>query len=610
MAFTDLGMIPERVRGLRQRNQQRDVRNSEIQAVRRGNFDAVAPDLFGGIFKKPVVANLIDTSARDMAAVMAPLPAINCSSSSMVTETAKRFADKRTKIANSYVSDSNLEVQHLTGCDQYITFGQQVYAVEPCWEEQKPKIRIKDGIGAYGVVDSSGRTSEIAMVFYKDWYQICADYPELEVIGKEFPMAYASGTIEVVHYVNKQRTVCYLPHMRNYVLEDAPNPWGFCNYHLARRPGLDDEVRGAFDDMIYVQFARHRLESLLIEGVEKSVRAPLVVGEDVDDVAYGPDSIIHTRGGAASVGRARIDMPPGAFTAGEMLKQELHIGTMAPEARSGTIDASVVTGRGVQQLMAGFSSQIAAAQTVLKHAIECVVEMCFAMDEALWPNITKEVTGKQAGVPYAITYKPSKDIAGDHSVTATYGFAAGLDPNRALVFLLQADGAGVISKDYLRRNLPVDIDAAEEETKIAVEQSRNALIQSFAALAQSIPQMAAMGGDPTEPIRQMANFIQLLEKGKTVEQAATEALAPPPPPPAPVAGPDVAAAGAPDGLGGGGGAPGFDQATGLPGQLKPGLATEGPNGRPDLNMLLAGLTSRGAPNLQANVSRLKPTGTG
>jgi hypothetical protein len=40
--------------------------------------------------------------------------------------------------------------------------------------------------------------------------------------------------------------------------------------------------------------------------------------------------------------------------------------------------------------------------------------------------------------------------------------------------------------------------------------------------------------------------------------------------------------------------------------LKQGIATEGPNGRPDLQMLFAGLTGKGQPTLQAGVSRMNP----
>lgn len=47
---------------------------------------------------------------------------------------------------------------------------------------------------------------------------------------------------------------------------------------------------------------------------------------------------------------------------------------------------------------------------------------------------------------------------------------------------------------------------------------------------------------------------------------------------------------------------------GLPGSaFRPGtMPTRGPGGRPDLNMLFAGTTASGQPNLQAGVSRMMP----
>jgi hypothetical protein len=325
----------------------------------------------------------------------------------------------------------------------------------------------------------------------------------------------------------------------------------------------------------------------------------LIVGDDVNDIPYGPDAVIRTRNGAGSVARAQLALPAQVFSAGEQLKEEIRIGANAPEARSGNIDASVITGKGVQALMGGFSSQIAVGQAVLADAFEHALMLCFAVDEKLFGDHEKEIRGTQGGSPYSLKYKPSRDIAGDHTVKATYGFAAGMDPNRALVFLLQADGAGIISKDYLRRNLPVDIDASDEEAKINVEIARRSLIESLSGLAQSIPQLAASGQDPLHTIQQMAKFIELVEKGKTVEQAAIAALTPPEPPPAPPGAPDAGAGPA--------GPEGFQQ-NGLPSGLTPGAVSEGPNGRPDLNMMLATLNTRGQPQLQAAVSRQSPTG--
>jgi hypothetical protein len=193
-------------------------------------------------------------------------------------------------------------------------------------------------------------------------------------------------------------------------------------------------------------------------------------------------------------------------------------------------DASVITGKGLQQLAAGFNTQIATGQTVIKDAFKQGSRISFMMDEKLFGDMTKEIRGNDNGVPYRITYTPKKDIAGDYSTDISYGAAAGLDPNRSLVFLLQSDGAGLLSKDYIRRNLPIDLNAVEEERKIAVEQTRLAVIQSMDAMAQAIPQMAAGGQDPSPIVAKLAKFVQLIQNGKTVEDAAAQAMAPEPPP--------------------------------------------------------------------------------
>jgi hypothetical protein len=593
----DLGPIPARVAALRARDALRDQRVSEVQAIRRGDFEAIAPDLFSDEFKRPVVANMIDTSARDMAGILAPLPAFNCSASTMLNESAKRFADKRTKIARHYVDCSELELQmNDKGADHYNSFGLVVGCVEPDFEDGTPHILIESSIGAYAVWNKRGRTVEFARVYFQDWFTLCAQYPQVKHLERNHPMAIQNGRVEVVKYCSDSRVVVYLPKLGDAVLEDMPNPLGKCYYHVAKRPNFEDTPRGAYDDVVWVQLARHRIQMLLMEGVDKAVRAPLVVPMDVDDVPYGADAVIHTNAGANAVGRARLDMPPQAFSAVEQLKAEQQIGSMASEARSGQTDASVITGRGLQALAAGFDTQIAVGQTVLKSFYKHLIQLCFEMDEKIFGAREKEIRGNDSGVPYAIKYRPNRDIDGDHSVDITYGFAAGLDPNRALVFLLQADGAGLVSKDYVRRSLPVDMNAMEEEKKIVMEQSRLGLVNAMSALAQSIPQLSAAGQDPMPIIAQQAKFIQLLGKNRSVEDAATEALMPPEPPPGSPGSPEAS---------GPGGASGF-QDSGLPGELKTNLAIEGPNGRPDLQQMFAGLTGTGQPNLQAGVSRYQP----
>ena len=599
-ALVELGDIPRKVDALRVKFRERDMRAMDVQAVRRGDFEHVAPDLFNDGWPRPIVANTIDTSARDMAAVIAPLPSFNCSASTLLTDKAKKFADKRTKIANNYISSSNLEEQMLVGADQYNTYGMLTLSVQPNALSKLPYVKVEDSYNTYPVWDRYGRTVQVARVMHRDALTLVAEYPELEPVIREMRHVLDGDRIEIIQYVDDHQVAVYAPQLKNHVLALSANPLGECFFICARKPALDSQIRGTYDDVIWVQLARHRFQMLAMEAADKAVRAPLVVPNDVGNIPIGPDAVIHTQQGAQSVGRAKLDVPTAAFASIAQLKDEMREGAMAPESRSGSIDASNITGRGIQELSAGWSSQINAAQTVFKRALRRSVELCFMVDEKFWPNHRKTVRGQEAGIPYEITYQPNKDIVGDHTVEIQYGMYAGLDPNRALVLTLQAQAAGLVSKDFARRQLPAGINAAEEEKRIEIEQMRDGLIQAMSALSQGLPAQMAQGQDPSPTLLKIAAIITGLQNNTSIEDVVAKAFAPTPPP---AQDPAALAAGGPAG---GGGPPSGFQGNGLPDGLTPGAATEGPNGRPDIASMFAGMTASGSPSLGASIVRKQP----
>jgi hypothetical protein len=596
-AFTTLGNIPEKVEGLRELYRQRDARAAQVQAVRRGDFEQVAPDLFNDDWPRPIVANLIDTSARDMAAMLAPLPKFSCSSSLMLAERAKKFADKRTKIANHYIDESDLQTNMQMGADQFNTYGMLTLQVEPCFDRRLPIIHVKDSFNTYPVWDRHGNTTAVARVFFRTLAQLRAEYSEAGNLADHGGIK--NDQLEVIEYVDDKVMVVYVPKLRNLVLERMANPVGKCTYVCIKKPSLDSEIRGTYDDVIWVQLARHRMQMLAMEAADKSVRAPLVVPPDVGDIPLGPDAVIHTQQGAQSVGRARLDVPQAAFAGIDQLRQEMQVGAMSPEARSGNIDASVITGQGVQALMAGFSSQIDSAQKAFIGAFKRALAICFQMDEKLWGEREKTIRGSDAGNPFELKYKAKRDINGDYSVDVQYGALAGLDPNRALVFVLQAQAAGLVSKEWAARQLPAGLNVAEEQKRLEIEAMRSGILNSVSALAQSIPQLVANGQDPSSVVHLVAMVTQGLQKGDPLEDIVAKVFAPQPPPAPPQGGVDPAT-GAPAG-----GVPGF-QDSGLPAGLQPGLATEGPQGRPDIQQFFASMGSNGQANLSGGVSRMAP----
>ena len=143
---------------VRAANQQRDNINSKVRAIRNGDYNTVAPGLFNDSeFDEPLVANLIDTTARDIAEVMSPLPAFNCQSASLNSNSDQKRQDLREAIANSYVQHSRLQNQMFDGADFYGSYGFMAYMVEPDFDSQMPCIYVDNSLNAYYALDGLGR---------------------------------------------------------------------------------------------------------------------------------------------------------------------------------------------------------------------------------------------------------------------------------------------------------------------------------------------------------------------------------------------------------------------------------------------------------------------
>ena len=585
-----MDQIGARVQTLRYRAHGRDQRNGDVQMVRQGKISQVYPNFFPDGIDQNVVANFIDIVARDLAEVIAPLPAVNCSAVNQTSDRARTFADKRTRIAANYFRLSDLQVQMYNGADQYITYGFLPFIIELDEEEQQPRIRLENPVGAYPEFDRYGRCVAFAKRYSMTLGELVAMFPEHEyqLLGKLGYKQDLNGMIEMVRYYDKDQSVLYLPSRNNMLLSQAKNPLGKMNVIIAKRPGPDGELRGQFDDVLGIQLLRNRFALLAMEAAEKSVQAPIVLPQDVQELQLGGDAVIRTAN-PQGVRRVELSLPQGAFTESQLLNEELRVGARYPESRTGNVNASVVTGQGVQALLGAFDTQIKSAQAIFQTALRDVISLCFETDEKLF-NFEKTIRGTDAGSPYQVTYLPSKDIKGDYSADVRYGMLAGLNPAQGLIFMLQALGGGLISKDMAMRELPFNVNVTLEQEKIEIEKMRDALIGSLAAYTQAIPQMASQGQDPSDIVRKIAEVIALRQKGKVIEDAIQDVFAVQNPPAGAqptVEQPVPAAPGAPVG--------------GTPQQgQQPEIQ---PQQKPELQTLLSTLTGAGASRSSARVTQ-------
>jgi hypothetical protein len=518
---------------LRTRSSARDQRMRDVLSVRQGDISKVFPSMFSEDYPKPLVANFIDVAARDLAEAMAPLPSFNCSATNMVSDSQRKAADTRTRIANYYVGSSDLQLQMYTGADWYNTYGLLPAIVEMDYETNNPRIRLLNPFGVYPEVDRFGRCISMTQVVVTDAETLASQYPEFydQIINKR---AYQTSSpyISMVRYHDKDQDLIYLPERENLVISRVKNQIGKCLARVVTRSSLDGEARGQFDDVLAVQLARARFAVLQIQAAEKSIQAPIAIPQDVQELALGPDAIMRSSQ-PQNIRRVPLELPPGVFTESGVLERELRLGARYPESRSGDISASVVTGRGVQALQAGFDTQIKSAQAQFARLFMELVSLCFEIDEIVFGSMTKSIKGTDDGTPYTMKYVPSRDIKGEYGVDVRYGIMSGMDPNRAIIALLQMRSDKLVSRDYVRREIPMDLNVTQEEQRVDIEEMRDSLRVAVAQYAQAIPAMAAQGQNPEEIVKRIAGVIQGRQKGLSLESTVEKVFMPQPVPVAP-----------------------------------------------------------------------------
>lgn len=103
-----------------------------------------------------------------------------------------------------------------------------------------------------------------------------------------------------------------------------------------------------------------------------------------------------------------------------------------------------------------------------------------------------------------------------------------------IIALLQMRSDKLVSRDYVRREIPMELNVTQEEQRVDIEEMRDSLRVAVAQYAQAIPALASQGQDPSQVITRIADVIAGRQKGLQLETIIAKAFAPEPVAPAPV----------------------------------------------------------------------------
>lgn len=586
---------------LRAKFGKRDANMALVKRVRAGEMHEIEEmaQYFSDDLPRATTANTIKVAAEDMANVMGALPALACASGNGTTQADQRRAEKKNKIGAFYWSQSRLDEEFTLLADHYNSYGVGILCVEPAFDRRLPLIRVESPEGFYYLRDRFGRVVECTKEWKQEVDELVALFPEhadsLRVEGRG-----DGGIVTVVRYSHKDHgTMLFVPERHNTVLARwASVIEGELPYFVAERPTLSDVPGGKFDEAIWIMYAKVIMAHYMFRAAERSINAPLVMPPDVGDIEEGIDAVMLTDKMRPGYGILPLNVPNQIFAYAEQLDQDTKEAAGYPDARTGGVKASIITGRGVEALMGTFDTQIKSAQTRFKRLLEDATAYCFKLDVKMWPNRPATIEGISLGKSYKFVYTPGRDVADNTACTVSYGFGLGNSPAQAMLMQMQLETAEYISKKTVRNNLPWPVDAEAEQQEIDTQRLNQAMMSGVAAYAQALGVQIQQGTPADQVMAPLVKLYNLRQRGKALHEAIAEAFAPPEP-----TGPEAGAlAGGPPpgepGMGAGPGSSGL-----LPG-VAPGQAGRPPGGLPDIMTLAAGLRGTSAsPNVQATTLR-------
>lgn len=587
--------IAKQVERVRRDDTARDAQMRRMHLILSNRASEVFKSVLPDDYPEPIVANTVRAAAEDLAMMVGVMPSLSAVGSSGMNESKRSRSDKLGRIIQAVVYQSSIGSRLPFAAVQQIAYGFTPLRVEPMFDEKRPHIHVDDALGAHFTFDRFRRLQSYFRVSRVTARQLADLYPNLagRILMPSIYGADGGGEpLEVIRWWDDSVELMFVPQRKHLVLETVENRIGRIPVVIVEGDPSGEGQFPSMNDSVAVMAAKAELALLNLEAATKAVQAPIAVPADVDEFTLGPDAILRSNT-PRDIGRVSLDIPNSAVFEVRTLDEELKKSTNFPDVRGGNTDASIVTGRGVQALLGGYDARVQQYQGKLGAGLADITSIALEIDKEFFGGESKTAYASVSGTSFEVTYTPARDIYSTN-VAAEYGLLAGMDPNRSLVFGLQAMGAGLVSKRFVSENLPIALDVVEETKAMDVEGLRAAALAAVQGYAQAIPQMALQPemGDPMQVITRIADVIDARKKGTPIEDALMAAFKPAPAPEqqAPVEDPMAALMGA--------GAPAG------PGQAPAGAQVpQMPQQPPSMNQLLTQLNGDGSTRTSARQVR-------
>ena len=511
-------------------------------------YEGKLPSRFDKYFPKSEpnhVVNMIRLAHDDLATQVGRTPDFVVDAQNQTAAEMKR-ASKLERIAYSYLDNSRPSGRlFMWELAWWLLVGRAVAIVVPDEENRRPIYELRDPRTCYpGVKRRAGtRPVELSDLLFR--YEIPSSEAERRGLA---PRADADGnvasTTTIIEYIDENR----------WIVVSEGGTAKTAEHGLGVVPGV---IFQAFSPNLFTGISQFNDQVSLMVAISRIISQKLAFGDRVvypiywvkgheGSVRLGPFNL-NKLSPAGEMGAIQPTQTLQADRDVALLERFSRILNRNPELRQGEISSRSVyqASKTLETLSEAIDQVVGRYWDVVGTGLKDLTKIAFMMDEKLWGDEEKSISGVMKNRKFIDSYVPNKDIAGRYDIRVNYGFGVG--GYQGFLQNVQANAAGFISKKRVMEEMPGVSDVDAELRTIELEQMDEVAIEQFKALAaqgqldmllwaELRERMAKKGTPLVEVIKEYNERIREQAQA-AMQMGGAEALTVPGPPEGPPPGP-------------------------------------------------------------------------
>ena len=296
----------------------------------------------------------------------------------------------------------------------------------------------------------------------------------------------------ILEYMNIEGT--YVVHVASKKIVDfVPNPLKSGPAFVVAKRFSFDRLQGQFDQVVGLMASMAKINILSVIAMEDAVFTETNIIGEIESGQYrkGRNAINYLTPGSQVV-KPVTNLPYQLFEAVGRLERQLRVVAGYPVQDDAISPNSFVTGRGLEELESGVSQMVSEYHTILEYALQEVDAKRLELDEVLFGNKRKPLTGTYKGAAFSESYTPNSDIDMNYVTKRKYGAMASFDAPNKIITGLQLMQAGIIDRETMQQEMDGLENLQQINERITKQKTEDILYQMLLQQSQQGDKKAMM----------------------------------------------------------------------------------------------------------------------